>query len=425
MFPNREEMLSSHWMLGCAPSAGIYHCPREKSDVIAMLTRAVTVHGIRAIDTAPWYGCGRSEMHLGEAVAQLPESARKNLKIYTKAGRVTLAKSLVNDTSALAVAAANLSVTVEDLSARMRSALQRDTCYAAGEDTDSSVCVEVCTADGIQASWAASASRLGPAAAACVVSVRLHDADTEALVSEAVLRGGMEALADVFPGALPSLGLNDAGVALRYVLAAASFRRCRVTPSHVTKDTTNDDHSVCNCVAVASSSSCGEQNQQQKHQKQQHEGHFLDSVMIAGCWNLFDFSALELLMECDRRGVDVHLAGVFAGGYVWGGPYYRYQIPATDELAQDLHFRREQWKELASEYGVSLPVVALQLAMLPRCVRYVAVGCALQAELDMCVQLVDAFLSTAAFMELLKKAHERNLLPSHVFEALVPSLLAC
>ena len=47
-----------------------------------------------------------------------------------------------------------------------------------------------------------------------------------------------------------------------------------------------------------------------------------DSVMMAGAWNLLDQDGWDVLLECERRGVAVHNAGIFASGefifiFVW------------------------------------------------------------------------------------------------------------
>ena len=41
-----------------------------------------------------------------------------------------------------------------------------------------------------------------------------------------------------------------------------------------------------------------------------------DSIMSAGAWNLIDQDGYELMLECQRRGIKVHNAGIFASGGV-------------------------------------------------------------------------------------------------------------
>ena len=47
-----------------------------------------------------------------------------------------------------------------------------------------------------------------------------------------------------------------------------------------------------------------------------------DSALLAGGWNLLSQTGLPCLLECARRGVDVHVAGVFNSGLIVGGSIY-------------------------------------------------------------------------------------------------------
>lgn len=95
----------------------------------------------------------------------------------------------------------------------------------------------------------------------------------------------------------------------------------------------------------------------------------LDSVMLAGCWNLLNQSGVEVLQECERRRVVVHNAGIFASGLLAGGATVGYRPATGPEVA-----RADEWRQLAAAHGVGLPAVALAFAWLPCKVSRVAVG---------------------------------------------------
>lgn len=105
----------------------------------------------------------------------------------------------------------------------------------------------------------------------------------------------------------------------------------------------------------------------------------IDSVMIAGCWNLLDHdeAALELLNECQSRGITVQNAGIFASGVLVGGVTYKYSPAPVSVLA-----RVAQWTDLANAFGVPLPAVAIAFASQPSVVVAVAVGVKEVSEVD-------------------------------------------
>ena len=94
-----------------------------------------------------------------------------------------------------------------------------------------------------------------------------------------------------------------------------------------------------------------------------------DNVMIAGAWNLIDQDGLELLLSCQKRGIKVHNAGIFASGLLVGGDRYKYQPAPSGILV-----RRAKWQALAQSHGVPLPAVAIAFALAPAVVEKAAVG---------------------------------------------------
>jgi len=95
-----------------------------------------------------------------------------------------------------------------------------------------------------------------------------------------------------------------------------------------------------------------------------------DNIMMAGCWNLIDQDGLELLLECQARNIKVTNVGIFASGALWGSTHYKY-----DGIPPEVAEKIKAWKALSDKYGLLLPQVALNFAMLPDIVDLVAFGC--------------------------------------------------
>lgn len=69
--------------LGCAPLGGLFgDIPNKQA--YAVVHQALS-HGFNLFDTAPLYGSGKSEIRLGQALAETP---RKNYVLATKVGRI-------------------------------------------------------------------------------------------------------------------------------------------------------------------------------------------------------------------------------------------------------------------------------------------------------------------------------------------------
>jgi len=112
-----------------------------------------------------------------------------------------------------------------------------------------------------------------------------------------------------------------------------------------------------------------------------------DSIMMAGCFNLIDQDGVELLLECQKLGVKVTNVGIFASGALWGSTHYKYEgiPPAIVE-------KIKKWKELSEKYGLTLPQVALNFAVMPDVVEMVAFGCKkveqVKTNMDLCGKAV-------------------------------------
>jgi D-threo-aldose 1-dehydrogenase len=264
-------------VLGIAPAAGLYERGIEQQQVTELVKAFVAASGgDRCIDTAPWYGTGRSEIDLGVAVAALDDADRARVCIWTKVGRVIV------DSSAVAKD--------DDRVEFSRHAFAPNALTDAGM-----VCAHDYTHAGVMASWAQSQARLGAAAAARVVGLRLHDVDTPQRFHDAFIgtRGdgsdtGFAALLQLQRDGIikhVGLGINDATFAIRCAEEAA------------------------------------------------RHGHPLHSVLLAGSWNLVDATAAAALISCHAAGTQMWNAGIFASGFLCGGNCVRYEPAAPDMLA--------------------------------------------------------------------------------------------
>mmetsp|Transcript_26097 Transcript_26097/g.60217 ORF Transcript_26097/g.60217 Transcript_26097/m.60217 type:complete len:341 (-) Transcript_26097:243-1265(-) len=134
------------------------------------------------------------------------------------------------------------------------------------------------------------------------------------------------------------------------------------------------------------------------------EGTF-DNVMLAGDWHLLDFSGLEVLQECQARGISVTQAGLLGSGIFWGGPNLRYQTAPPEKLELV-----SKWKELASKYSVPLPAVAVTFAFLPACVDRLCIGAQSPEQVDANTALCDHKVP----VQLWHEAKQQGLLPAAV-----------
>ncbi|MBX6386156.1 MAG: aldo/keto reductase [Microbispora sp.] len=81
----------------------------------------------------------------------------------------------------------------------------------------------------------------------------------------------------------------------------------------------------------------------------------LDAILVAGRYTLLDRSAaVELLPECERRGVAVIVGGVFNSGVLAGGTTYDYEAAPPEVLE-----RARELERVCASYGVPLPAAAL------------------------------------------------------------------
>lgn len=96
-----------------------------------------------------------------------------------------------------------------------------------------------------------------------------------------------------------------------------------------------------------------------------------DAALLAGGWNLLCQAAIPCLMECEHRGIPVHIAGVFASGLLVGGSTYVYK-----EAPREMVEKTAKWRSLAQKHRVSLTAVAIAFAALPKIVDRLIIGMA-------------------------------------------------
>jgi len=127
-----------------------------------------------------------------------------------------------------------------------------------------------------------------------------------------------------------------------------------------------------------------------------------DNILMAGSWNLLDFSGIEVLLECQNRGIKITLAGIFGSGMLWGKNILKYK-PADKESLQ----KREKWQNLCDRFNCSLPAVALNFSFLPSCVTSVCIGALFEDNVDKNMLL----LKESVPKEIWREAQNQDLLP--------------
>jgi len=195
------------------------------------------------------------------------------------------------------------------------------------------------TAEGVRRSLGDSLQRLGLAR---VDLVYVHDIDRETHGDEHALR-----LADALDGGLPALhDLKLQGTIGGYGLGVNDVAICREVLRHAD----------------------------------------LDVILLAGRYTLADQSALvELLPECERRGVAIVLGGPFNSGILATGahpsdgsaPYFNY-APAPAGIVE----RVSAIERVCREFGVPLPAAALQFPRAHPAIVCVLPGARSAAEFD-------------------------------------------
>jgi len=116
----------------------------------------------------------------------------------------------------------------------------------------------------------------------------------------------------------------------------------------------------------------------------------VDVLMVAGRMNLVNHSAFqELVPECERRGVSIINAGIFATGLLaqrqpTDADHYEY-----DSVPVDVLQRARQLAHQLGNVGITLPHAAVQFALAPAVVASAVVGASNPSEVSDAVKWAD------------------------------------
>lgn len=135
-----------------------------------------------------------------------------------------------------------------------------------------------------------------------------------------------------------------------------------------------------------------------------------DTALLAGGWNLLCHEGWEVLAECARQGIRVHVAGVFGGT----GQSDNRNIFAPDVRWQPV---ADAWAQLGKQYDVTLAQLAIAFATLPRAVSQVVLGMATADEVKSNVRAIEHVRQVP--MAVWHAAAARGLLPTDLLTGLV------
>jgi len=306
---------------------------------------AAVAAGITEFDTAPWYGAGCSEERLGKAVAKVAPGAAK---VITKTGRMVYEPDGVTPCTGSFEA-------------------------QGGSKYNTRIIKNDFTADGAAASLSQSLSRMGLEAA---YGLRIHDPNDNSNYDGSV---------------------DEVAVALKEDGMLAGLRKLRAEGiiHHVGLG--------MNCNREAHQ---GVPDEVLRLIRGAEDGTF-DSALLAGGWNLLCQKGLPCLLECQRRGIAVYVAGIFASGVLVGVDRYAYKTAPSEMTA-----KAERWRALAETHGVSLPAVAMAFAALPTVVSRVVVGMATPEQVAQSVATMAE--SAKVPVEIWKQAQEAGLLDAEL-----------
>ena len=133
-------------------------------------------------------------------------------------------------------------------------------------------------------------------------------------------------------------------------------------------------------------------------------------AQLAGGWNLLCHEGWEVLGECARRNIAVHVAGVFGGT----GQKDNRNIFAPSEEWQPAVAK---WTELAEKHNCTLVQTAIAFASLPVAVEKIVLGMATPEEVSANVESIEAVERVPA--ALWRDAADAGLLAAELLAGLV------
>ena len=101
-----------------------------------------------------------------------------------------------------------------------------------------------------------------------------------------------------------------------------------------------------------------------------------DSALLAYGYNLFNQDGVEIMLECEKRGIAVHVAGAFMMGVFDTTSDTKAPPPGGSNKSESTAQQKQQWATLAKKHDVPLPSVALAFAFAPKVVTKIVLGMA-------------------------------------------------
>ena len=252
-------------MLGCA-----FNKPNEdgslrlvgRSDAIATVATALRL-GVKAIDTAPLYGAGRSEEYIGDALVSAGLGATAGLRIWSKAGVV------IRRSEQLSMSDPPLPLSYEGTRALIRdySRPMARRCLV-----ESLVRLRVPALTGLRIHGPNRSDRVNVEGQGVREKMTVSGVE-QSLSDDGMLRG----LTD----------LREAGE----IEEASLGLQC------------HDAASVASMLPLMLRPQPGT----------------VQSALVAGGYNLLNQEALPMFIEAERLGIEIHNAGVFSSGLLAGG----------------------------------------------------------------------------------------------------------
>lgn len=343
-------------ILGCgflapAPAGGgLAPVARE---VAAATVVAAIEHGIRTLDTAPLYGAGVSEESVGAGLAALGLELAAEVQVISKSGvMIREAGATALDAPPPAVGFAGKRATHRDYSAGSAALALRESLTRLGVDRLSELRVH-------------GPHRTDRVMIEGTMQSKLDQDGIETVLGKGGLLEGLVALREAGTIEHVSLGLN-------------AF----------------DPDIVPRLLPLFTEPADG----------------VVQSALLAGGWNLLNQEAAPLMLAAQRRGIGIHVAGVFSSGLLTGGSTVYHQgsdsgQPPPPEVLALLR----GWETLVGEHQLELATVALAFACLPRCVTKVVVGCSHASEVVENVARLPGVAAVPA--SLWAQARARGLLP--------------
>eukprot|EP01046_Picozoa_sp_COSAG06_P061109 COSAG06_NODE_13267_length_1276_cov_0.745964_2_plen_119_part_00 len=115
-----------------------------------------------------------------------------------------------------------------------------------------------------------------------------------------------------------------------------------------------------------------------------------------------------MLEECARRGIRVHIAGI------WSGLYHTNASGrgVEDQALQEGLARMRGWRTLAAECNCTIEAMAVAFAALPRVVSKIVMG--MKTKEEVAANIIAAEESAQVPPWAWREAQRRGLLPSHL-----------